>query len=72
MGKILIYTISSPSLKGRSKMKCGIYKITNKLTKHSYIGQSIDIRTRYNSRERKYQVYKLYQDRIGKSGFNKI
>ena len=53
-------------------MKCGIYKITNKLTKRSYIGQSIDIRTRYNSRERKYQVYKLYQDRIGKSGFNKI
>lgn len=146
-------------------MKCGIYKITNKITKHSYIGQSIniiqrwnshiscadnntynyplyksiqkygieaftfeilelcdkqslnereqywinyyntyndgynmtllglteldntgenhhnhkllitdiiDIRTRYNAHERKYQVYKLYQERIGKSGFNKI
>lgn len=36
------------------------------------IADIIDIRTRYNSRERKYQVYKLYQDRIGKSGFNKI
>lgn len=32
----------------------------------------IDIRTRYNNRERKMEVYELYKDRIGESGFGKI
>lgn len=31
-----------------------------------------DIRTRYNNLERKKEVYKLYQNRIGESGFSKI
>lgn len=31
-----------------------------------------DIRTRYNNLERKNEVYKLYQSRIGESGFSKI
>lgn len=31
-----------------------------------------DIRTRYNNLERKNEVYNLYRDRIGESGFHKI
>lgn len=69
----------------------GIYKITNKVNGHIYIGQSvdmqhgelhsrakltaqdvIDIRTRYANLERCMVVYQDYEDRIGRSGFNKI
>ena len=32
----------------------------------------IDIRTRYNNLERKQDVYSLYSNRIGESGFHKI
>ena len=32
----------------------------------------IDIRTRYDNLERKNEVYELYKDRIGESGFHKI
>lgn len=32
----------------------------------------IDIRTRYNNHERKYEVEELYKDKIGHSGFHKI
>lgn len=32
----------------------------------------VDIRTRYANLERRRDVFKLYQDRIGESGFNKI
>ena len=32
----------------------------------------IDIRTRYNNLERKHEVYELYKNRIGESGFHKI
>ena len=32
----------------------------------------IDIRTRYKNLERKKEVYELYKERIGESGFNKI
>lgn len=32
----------------------------------------IDIRIRYNNLERRNQVYELYKDRIGESGFSKI
>lgn len=32
----------------------------------------IDIRTRYGNLERKNEVYQLYKDRIGESGFHKI
>ena len=32
----------------------------------------IDIRTRYKNLERKNEVYELYKDRIGESGFHKI
>lgn len=32
----------------------------------------INIRTRYNNLERRKEVYKLYKDRIGESGFGKI
>lgn len=32
----------------------------------------IDIRTRYDNLERRKEVYKLYKDRIGESGFGKI
>ena len=32
----------------------------------------IDIRTRYNNLERKQDVYSLYSNRIGESGFYKI
>ena len=28
-------------------MSCGIYKITNKINGHSYIGQSVDIERRW-------------------------
>lgn len=31
-----------------------------------------DIRTRYTKKERKKEVYQLYKDRIGESGFSKI
>lgn len=39
-----------------------------KLTKNDVI----DIRTRYQNLERKAEVYLLYQDRISRTGFNKI
>lgn len=32
----------------------------------------IDIRTRYANKERKQEVYQIYKNRIGESGFNKI
>lgn len=32
----------------------------------------IDIRARYNNKERKKEVYELYKDRINKTGFHKI
>lgn len=32
----------------------------------------IDIRTRYNNLEKKQEVYQLYKNRIGESGFHKI
>lgn len=32
----------------------------------------IDIRTRYANKERKKEVYKLYQDKVSQSGFHKI
>ena len=32
----------------------------------------IDIRTRYDNLERRQEVYELYRDRIGDSGFGKI
>ena len=32
----------------------------------------IDIRTRYDNLERRYEVYELYKNRIGESGFSKI
>lgn len=40
----------------------------HKLTKEDVI----DIRTRYDNLERKKDVYQLYKDRIGESGFSKI
>lgn len=40
----------------------------HKLTKEDII----DIRTRYGNLERKNDVYQLYKDRIGESGFHKI
>lgn len=40
----------------------------HKLTKDDVI----DIRTRYDNLERKKEVYQLYKDRIGESGFSKI
>ena len=40
----------------------------HKLTKEDII----DIRTRYDNLERKKEVYQLYKDRIGESGFHKI
>lgn len=40
----------------------------HKLTKEDII----DIRTRYENLERKQEVYQLYKDRIGESGFHKI
>lgn len=40
----------------------------HKLTKEDII----DIRTRYKNLERKKEVYSLYKDRIGESGFHKI
>ena len=40
----------------------------HKLTKEDVI----DIRTRYDNLERKKEVYQLYKDRIGESGFSKI
>lgn len=45
-------------------MSCGIYKITNTINQHSYIGQSIDIDTRWRH-HRNYPIsnshYPLYQ-----------
>jgi hypothetical protein len=35
-------------MKGADIMSCGIYKITNKLNNHSYIGQSINIENRWS------------------------
>lgn len=32
----------------------GIYKFTNNITKKSYIGQSINLESRYNSHKRNY------------------
>ena len=32
----------------------------------------INIRTAYKNRERCMEIYELYKDRIGRSGFNKI
>ena len=40
----------------------------HKLTKQDII----NIRTRYNNLERRKEVYELYKDRIGESGFGKI
>lgn len=40
----------------------------HKLTK----ADVIDIRIRYNNLERREQVYQLYKDKIGESGFGKI
>lgn len=40
----------------------------HKLTKEDII----DIRTRYDNLERKKEVYQLYKDKIGESGFHKI
>lgn len=34
-------------------MACGIYKITNKINQHSYIGQAIDIETRWNKEKKR-------------------
>lgn len=45
-------------------MKCGIYKITNKINGHAYIGQSIDITTRWNHHKNfnsSMSHYPLYQ-----------
>lgn len=45
-------------------MSCGIYKITNKVNGHSYIGQSIDIERRWSQHKRfpvKDSKYPLYQ-----------
>ena len=47
---------------------CGDAHPGHKLIKEDII----DIRTRYNNLERKNEVYKLYKDRIGESGFHKI
>ena len=41
---------------------------SHKLTKEDII----DIRTRYQNLERKNEVYELYKERIGESGFHKI
>ena len=49
-------------------MPCGIYKITNNITKESYVGQSVDIYRRWNEHKRaayarkKQAVYPLYRD----------
>lgn len=41
--------------------------------RHKLIKEDIiDIRTRYNNLERKNQVYEIYKNRIGESGFHKI
>lgn len=41
----------------------GIYKFTNKITGEAYIGQSINIRRRYNSHKNKYDHDKIkYED----------
>lgn len=45
-------------------MSCGIYKITNILNQHSYIGQSIDIITRWRHHRnypKQYSHYPLYR-----------
>ena len=40
---------------------------------HKLLAEDVkDIRTRYANKETKSEVYKLYQDRIGESGFHKI
>ena len=50
-------------------MPCGIYKITNKLTNESYVGQSVDIYRRWDqhrrmayARNKKQVTYPLYRD----------
>ena len=46
-------------------MSCGIYKITNNINQLSYIGQSIDIKTRWvhhKNYPKRYSHYPLYQD----------
>ena len=47
---------------------CGEKHHNHKLTESDVI----DIRTRYGNKERKKEVYKLYQDKVSKSGFHKI
>ena len=47
---------------------CGESHPSHKLTKEDII----DIRTKYRNLERKNEVYELYKDRIGESGFHKI
>lgn len=38
----------------RKNKMCGIYKITNKINEMSYIGQSTDIKTRWNNHKSRY------------------
>lgn len=47
---------------------CGESHPGHKLTKEDVI----DIRTRYKNLERKNEVYEIYKNRIGESGFHKI
>ena len=54
---------------GERASKCSEEKHHNvKLSKQDVI----DIRTRYNNLERRCEVYELYKDKIGKSGFEKV
>ena len=39
---------------------CGIYKITNKINNHAYIGQSIDIARRWEDHKGMYYQCSLY------------
>lgn len=42
-------------------MICGIYKITNNINRHCYIGQSIDITTRWRRHRESLKDYPLYR-----------
>lgn len=58
---------------GYNMTKGGESNIGESHPRHKLTEQDvIDIRTRYDNLERRQEVYELYKDRIGDSGFNKI
>lgn len=46
-------------------MACGIYKITNKINNQAYIGQSIDIQSRWN--KEKTRAFDIYSEEYNKT-----